>query len=154
MRTELRYKSKDGAFLPAEGREDERDMEVEVVHYSALEKVALGACEAVESDPRCDMVFSWGTDFGVLVSGKGKSRLPFSLALEIARQGGAIQREGWNGADLKVLAQFPDEHSKMTEPYLYIEYPDGRRCPWLASQTDLMAKDWRVLAVDAPCSPE
>jgi hypothetical protein len=32
-----------------------------------------------------------------------------------------------------------------TLPYLYIEYPDGKRCPWLASQTDIMAEDWRIL---------
>lgn len=69
----------------------------------------------------------------------------FEYALTCAKQGAAIQREGWNGKELKVLAQFPDEHSKMTLPYLYIEYPDGKRCPWLASQTDLMAEDWRVL---------
>jgi len=75
----------------------------------------------------------------------------FSYALERAKQGKEIQRKGWNGNGLKVKAQFPDEHSKMTLPYLYIEYPmdakttPGARCPWLASQTDIMAEDWGVL---------
>lgn len=53
-----------------------------------------------------------------------------------------IQRDGWNGKGLKVKLQVPDENSKMTLPYLYIEYPDGRRCPWLASQTDILTNDW------------
>jgi len=69
----------------------------------------------------------------------------FSWALQQVKQGKAIQRDGWNGKGLKVLAQFPDENSKMTLPYLYIEYLDGKRCPWLASQTDIMAEDWSVV---------
>lgn len=66
----------------------------------------------------------------------------FSEALDHVKKGGKIQRSGWNGKGLWVKAQFPDENSKMTLPYLYIEYPDGKRCPWLASQTDIMCEDW------------
>lgn len=75
----------------------------------------------------------------------------FSEALDAVKQGKAIQRKGWNGNGLKVKAQFPDENSKMTLPYLYIEYPlgakttPGARCPWSASQTDIMAEDWGIL---------
>lgn len=74
--------------------------------------------------------------------------LDFSQALILVKEGYAIQRDGWNGKGLKVKAQFPDENSKMTLPYLYIEYPNGNRCPWLASQTDLLAEDWRQLGND------
>ncbi len=66
----------------------------------------------------------------------------FSDALEIVKNGGEIQSTGWNGKGLLVKAQFPDENSKMNLPYLYIEYPNGDRCPWLASQTDIMSNDW------------
>jgi len=72
----------------------------------------------------------------------------FSEALEVLKKGGTAQRMGWNGKDLFIKAQFPDEHSKMNLPYLYIEYPrdhpsyPSARCPWLASQTDIMAEDW------------
>jgi hypothetical protein len=69
----------------------------------------------------------------------------FSTALEAVKKGDAIQRSGWNGKGLKVYAQFPNENSKMNLPYLYIEYPDGKRCPWLASQTDIMSEDWNIL---------
>lgn len=48
--------------------------------------------------------------------------------------------------------QTPDAHSKMTLPYIYIEYPNGHpayptgsRVPWLASQTDMLAEDWFVV---------
>lgn len=69
----------------------------------------------------------------------------FSQALDAAKRGAAIQRTGWNGKGLLVKAQFPDAHSKMTLPYLYIEYPTGERCPWLASQTDIMCEDWIIV---------
>lgn len=75
----------------------------------------------------------------------------FSKALDAVKQGRAIQRKGWNGNGLKVKAQFPDKNSKMTLPYLYIEYPldakttPGACCPWLASQTDILAEDWGIV---------
>lgn len=69
----------------------------------------------------------------------------FSQALDAVKHGASIQRIGWNGKGLIVKAQFPDQHSKMTLPYLYIEYPNGERCPWLASQTDIMCEDWLII---------
>ena len=71
--------------------------------------------------------------------------ISFSTALEAVKAGVPIQRAGWNGKGLVVKAQFPDEHSKMSLPYLYIEYPNGDRCPWLASQTDIMCEDWLIV---------
>lgn len=77
--------------------------------------------------------------------------MSFSGALKAVKMGKGIQRAGWNGAGLVVRAHFPDAQSKMTLPYLYIEYPEtsrvtpGARCPWLASQTDIMAEDWVIL---------
>ena len=77
--------------------------------------------------------------------------LSFSEALVAVKTGKAIQRSGWNGSGLLVKMQTPDKNSKMTLPYLYIEYPlssrntPGARCPWLASQTDIMAEDWIVI---------
>lgn len=74
-----------------------------------------------------------------------KTKMCFEEALCHARAGVAIQREGWNGKGLTVHIQYPDENSKMTLPYLYIEYPNGDRCPWLASQTDILTGDWRMV---------
>lgn len=72
----------------------------------------------------------------------------FGEALQALKNGAAASRKGWNGSGLKVKLQTPDEHSKMSLPYLYIEYPHdakvtpGARCPWVPSITDLMADDW------------
>lgn len=63
--------------------------------------------------------------------------------------GEKIRRAGWNGKGMWLKLQVPDAHSKMTLPYIYIEYPEGHaaypngsRVPWLASQTDILATDW------------
>lgn len=66
----------------------------------------------------------------------------FGFALRALKSGSSVRRTGWNGKGPVVKAQYPDAKSKMTLPYLYFEYPDGKRFPWLASQTDIMAEDW------------
>jgi hypothetical protein len=78
----------------------------------------------------------------------------FGQALEELKAGKKVSRKGWNGKGMWLCLQTPDEHSKMTLPYIYIEYPvnpehhvypNGSRCPWLASQTDMLAEDWEVV---------
>lgn len=68
--------------------------------------------------------------------------MDFSDALKEVKEGHAITRSGWNGKGQFVMLQTPDENSKMGLPYLYITTIDGKRVPWLASQTDLLAIDW------------
>lgn len=75
----------------------------------------------------------------------------FEIALDSLKAGRKVYRTGWNGTDMWIGLQEPDEHSANTLPYLYIQYkvghpkyPDGARCPWLASQTDILANDWFV----------
>lgn len=36
------------------------------------------------------------------------------------------------------------EHSKMTEPYVYMKTAQGGLIPWLCSQADLLATDWEI----------
>lgn len=72
-------------------------------------------------------------------------------AIRNMENGAKVQRTGWNGKGLWLEIQVPDENSKMTMPYVYINYPDdavntpGARVPWMASQTDLLAYDWYVV---------
>lgn len=73
--------------------------------------------------------------------------MDFSKALEYLKKGNGLTRLGWNGKGLFVMAQFPDEHSKMGNPYLYIDAKAlGGECnPWVPSQTDLFAEDWELV---------
>ena len=78
----------------------------------------------------------------------------FGWALRQLRHGGAVRRRGWNGRGICILLQVPDTHSKMTQPYIYIdttglqtENPAAPKgcVPWLASQTDMLAEDWEIV---------
>lgn len=76
--------------------------------------------------------------------------MDFGAALVALKAGSKITRTGWNGKGLWLELQVPDAHSKMTSPYIYINYSEdakttpGARVPWLASQTDVLAEDWAV----------
>lgn len=77
--------------------------------------------------------------------------MSFGDALVMLEQGKKVSRSGWNGKGIFIELQRPDENSKMTSPYIFIDTtglqtdnPDApkSRVPWLASQTDMLAKDW------------
>ena len=70
------------------------------------------------------------------------------FAVKQMQAGKRVRREGWNGKGMWIALQVPDEHSKMTMPYVYMSTVDGRLVPWLCSQTDLLAVDWEI--DDAP----
>ena len=83
-----------------------------------------------------------------------KEIFDFGEALKRLKKGKRVYRIGWNGVGMWLKLQRPDEHSKMTHPYIYIEYlpnpkhhmyPNGSRTPWLASQADLLAEDWQEI---------
>lgn len=77
--------------------------------------------------------------------------LTFGLAIEALKAGHKVARAGWNGKGMWLELQRPDAHSKMTLPYVFLNYPadaqntPGARVPWLASQTDMLAEDWRIV---------
>ena len=76
----------------------------------------------------------------ILVTGES-----FSKALEKLKDGSKIARLGWNGKGLWVEIQRPTSQSKMTMPYLFLNYPNGAKVPWAASQTDILAEDWIIV---------
>lgn len=75
----------------------------------------------------------------------------FGKAIEELKAGRKVWREGWNGKGIHLELQVPDENSKMTIPYIFIDTTGLQtnnpaapksRVPWLASQTDMLAEDW------------
>lgn len=77
----------------------------------------------------------------------------FGWAITEMYQGAKMRRRGWNGKGIHIEMQKPDDHSKMTQPYIYIETtnlqsdnPDAPRgrVPWFPSQTDMLAIDWEI----------
>lgn len=78
----------------------------------------------------------------------------FGQAIEMLKKGLKVARKGWNGNGIFIELQVSDTHSKMTQPYIFIDTlglqtsnpnaPKGR-VPWLASQTDMLAEDWQIV---------
>lgn len=66
----------------------------------------------------------------------------FSWALIQLKKGIKVARKNWNGKGLWLELQKPDGNSKMTLPYIYLNYPKGDKVPWFASQTDMLEEDW------------
>lgn len=66
-------------------------------------------------------------------------------AIKQMHNGSKVTRAGWNGKNQWLELQVPDEHSKMTLPYVFITTVQGDRVPWLCSQTDLLARDWMLV---------
>lgn len=78
----------------------------------------------------------------------------FGQALEALKAGSKVARKGWNGKGIFIELQRPDEYSKMTHPYIFIDTTGlqtdnsdapKNRVPWLASQTDVLSEDWEII---------
>ena len=74
----------------------------------------------------------------------------FGQAIEAVKTGKKVARPGWNGGGMHMEAQFTDENSKMTHPYLFMTIPgceEGiRLLPWQPAQVDVFAEDWEILS--------
>ena len=82
----------------------------------------------------------------------------FDAALQIIQKGKRVARKGWNGKDMfiyyvpkgnyapctKAAAKFCANNDGLVPygAYIAMKTVDGTVIPWLASQTDLLARDW------------
>ena len=75
----------------------------------------------------------------------------FGQALEELKKGNRCFRKGWNGIGIFIELERPDDNSKMTAPYIFMDTRGLKTnnkaapksiVPWLASQTDMLAEDW------------
>jgi hypothetical protein len=69
--------------------------------------------------------------------------LTFGDALFFLKQGKGVRLPSWS-ADVVIRCQFPDENSKMTAPYLYVESRFGR-VPWKETMIELFSEKWVVV---------
>jgi hypothetical protein len=70
----------------------------------------------------------------------------FGEVINLLKNGCKCARKGWKGKCIYIELQRPNEHSKITQPYIYIVTTAPKVVvPWLASQTDMLAADWYVV---------
>ena len=76
--------------------------------------------------------------------------MTFGQAIESAKGGVRIAREGWNGKDMWLTYVAAEDYaiveplvgSRELLPFLAMKTADNKIVPWLASQTDMLATDW------------
>jgi hypothetical protein len=113
-------------------------------------ELAASAMSAVSADAR-------------IQKEKPCNTINFGLAVEAAKIGYKITRDGWNGKGMFVVYQkgYPDGIScnEQTakawgikpgdlfkcEPYLQIKMVNGSHSMWVPSINDVLADDWRIL---------
>ena len=66
----------------------------------------------------------------------------FGQAFEAVKKGKSMYLPSWL-KDVRIKAQFPDKHSKMTAPYLYVESRFGK-VPWKETMIELFSEDWEI----------
>jgi len=67
----------------------------------------------------------------------------FGKAFEEVKKGKGMRLSSWS-KDVVIRSQYPDEHSKMTAPYLYVESRFGK-VPWKETIIELFSNDWIVI---------
>lgn len=78
------------------------------------------------------------------VYGSKTSGLSFGEALNMMKHGKAVRLPHWK-PDVRIMMQLPDEHSKMTHAYLYVQSRFG--CvPWVVTQVELLSMNWEIVS--------
>ena len=67
----------------------------------------------------------------------------FGTALEFLKDGESARLPNWS-EDVKITLQTPDEHSKMTAPYIYVTSRFGK-VPWNPTQIELLSNEWEMV---------
>jgi len=67
----------------------------------------------------------------------------FGSAFEQVKKGKSMRLPHWSG-EVKIKTQYPDENSKMTSPYLYVESRYGR-VPWKETMIELFDENWEIV---------
>lgn len=83
----------------------------------------------------------------------------FGQALDALKDGKRVARDGWNGKGMflflvqgsnfivnrEPLMSIMGEGAEVTyRPHIDMKDAEGKVVPWLASQTDILADDWRI----------
>jgi len=70
--------------------------------------------------------------------------MEFGGALELVKGGNyGMRLPSWK-EDVIIRAQYPDENSKMTAPYLYVESRFGK-VPWKETYIEMFSDKWEIV---------
>ncbi|WOJ32694.1 DUF2829 domain-containing protein [Citrobacter koseri] len=102
---------------------------------------------------RCERYVSWSPKAVFEKAYRHVSGLSFGLAVEALKRGKKVARSGWNGKGMWLKLVPVDIADKVAfeyealdgAPWIGMKTADGKFVPWLASQTDVLADDWKIV---------
>lgn len=89
------------------------------------------------------------------------SLIDFPAAIHALKSGDRVARDGWNGKGMflflvpgsiftvsrpPLLGIYAEGTTINYCPHIDMRTADGKIVPWLASQTDVLAEDWTIIA--------
>lgn len=129
--------------------------------------------EYVDSEPNhpdFEGYISWSPKEVFEKAYKSSGELSFGHAIEFLKQGKKVARAGWNGKGMFLLLISgkcvtepindcygdPNRYDVDSDGYeksssipvldaIYMKTADNKLVPWLASQTDMLSEDWRIV---------
>jgi len=76
-------------------------------------------------------------------------KLNFGQAFSALKEANCCMRLPKWSTDVVIKMQIPDENSKMSAPYLYVESRYGR-VPWMPTVIELFSEDWEIRYILEP----
>jgi len=74
---------------------------------------------------------------------RGNINMTFEEAFTKCKAGKGMRLNHWS-PDVVIRTQYPDKHSKMTAPYLYVESRYGK-VPWKETMIELFSDKWETV---------
>lgn len=81
--------------------------------------------------------------------------LTFGLAIELLKKGKKVTRCGWNGKGMylfkspklgcQMYKEYTGEEINDLQEFIVMKCANRTLVPWLASQTDVLAEDWKII---------
>jgi hypothetical protein len=105
------------------------------------------------NDSRHTGYISWSPKDQFENAYRESGNMTFGLAIEALKRGHKIARTGWNGKGMWLMLvpeKLADAVSFQYEalspaPWIGMKTTDDKFVPWLASQTDMLAEDWKIV---------
>jgi hypothetical protein len=106
-----------------------------------------------------DGYVSWLTEEQTTNEFRQTGNFPFGMAIEAMKLGHKVARSGWNGNGMYLVLFDPARDNLQTlsitcgertmplalQPFIVMKTVQNTYVPWLASQTDMLSDDWRLV---------
>lgn len=114
------------------------------------------------SKPNTDFLdgyVSWLTEEQANAEFRQTGNFPFGMAIEAMKLGHKVARSGWNGKGMYLVLLDPVKDNLQIlevscaersvplalQPFIVMKTVQNTYVPWLASQSDMLADDWRIV---------